>query len=148
MTSHAIPMFRSTATRILAQAATGRFAASATRNYARILHTPSTFASSSPRGRRIARRTFSATTRTGRKCPACGSPLPTPLPACSNCDYIAPLSQSSTYYEILGLPEDANKFDVDPKVLKDCFRQLQRVIHPDKWSNKGPVGHSFACVSI
>ena len=34
-------------------------------------------------------------------------------------------------------------FDVDVAALKNRFRGLQRVIHPDKWSNKGEVGYEI-----
>ncbi len=37
------------------------------------------------------------------------------------------------------IPYENNPFDVDPIVLKDRFRNLQRVIHPDKWSVGGSV---------
>lgn len=37
----------------------------------------------------------------------------------------------------MGLSYSPNPFVVDPSQLKDRFRDLQRVIHPDKWSGRG-----------
>ena len=76
-------------------------------------------------------------------CPQCSKPLPTPLPACPNCDYIARLSPSTSFFDILGVPYSQSPFEVDVALLKNRFRDLQRVIHPDKWSGKGEVSHNF-----
>ena len=73
-----------------------------------------------------------------KTCPACGAPLPTNLPACPSCYTIKPLPHDASLYEIMEIPEDV-RFDIDEDLLKRNFRQIQRVIHPDKWSSKGPV---------
>lgn len=142
MTSHLKAMFRSTATRALAAASARPTITSSKRankqtlcRAASVHHVPIVA--------QPGRRYFSETVHSVKKCPACGTPLPTPLPACTSCSYIAPLPRSTTYHELLGLPPSSNRFDVDPSMLKDRFRQLQRVIHPDKWSNHGPVRYSF-----
>lgn len=72
-------------------------------------------------------------------CPSCSTPLPTPLPACPHCAFIARLPPSATYYDIFDVPKDINAYDLDPHLLKDRFRDLQRVVHPDKWSGRDPV---------
>lgn len=76
-----------------------------------------------------------------KTCPSCSAPLPTNLPACPSCFTIQPLPQETSFYEILQIPEDV-RFDIDDDLLKRNFRQIQRVIHPDKWSSKGPVSTS------
>ncbi|GJE86120.1 co-chaperone Hsc20 [Phanerochaete sordida] len=71
------------------------------------------------------------------QCPKCSAPLPTTLPACPKCFFISRPSKSTTYFDIMGLSDSPNRFNVDPVDLKHRFRELQRVIHPDKWSGKG-----------
>ncbi|KAI0094895.1 Co-chaperone Hsc20 [Irpex rosettiformis] len=78
-----------------------------------------------------------------KSCPSCGAPLPTNLPACPSCFEIQPLPQDASLYEIMEIPEDV-RFDVDEDLLKRNFRQIQRVIHPDKWSSKGPGAYELA----
>src|ERR1700730_13352128 len=44
-----------------------------------------------------------------RHCASCGEPLPSPpLPACTRCGHIAPLSRDAvaTYYDLFDLPRD------------------------------------------
>ena len=73
------------------------------------------------------------------RCPSCSASLPTPLPACPKCFFISKPPSKTTYYDIMGLSYSPNPFEVDPAQLKGRFRDLQRVIHPDKWSGKGGV---------
>lgn len=44
----------------------------------------------------------------------------------------------------MGIPYDSNPFDVSPPELKERLRELQRIIHPDKWSVKGPDAQELA----
>ncbi|EGO02234.1 hypothetical protein SERLA73DRAFT_178082 [Serpula lacrymans var. lacrymans S7.3] len=71
-----------------------------------------------------------------KNCPSCGSPLPTPLPACPKCFYIARLHQSIPYHEVFGFPYDPNPFVVDTSTLKRRFHDAQRVCHPDAWATR------------
>lgn len=73
------------------------------------------------------------------QCPSCSAPLPTSLPACPQCFFIGRPSKATTYFDIMGLSNNLNPFNVDPVDLKHRYRELQRVIHPDKWSGKGNV---------
>ncbi|KAF8846381.1 Co-chaperone Hsc20 [Paxillus ammoniavirescens] len=69
-------------------------------------------------------------------CPSCGTKLPTTLPVCPKCDYIAKFQHSITYHELLGLPYEPNPFIVDSALLKRRFIEAQRVCHPDAWVTK------------
>ena len=82
------------------------------------------------------------------RCPSCSALLPTPLPACPQCFFVTKLPPTATFYDIMGLPYDSNPFEVDPAQLKNRFRELQRVIHPDKWSNKGEVRSPLFCIAL
>ena len=83
-----------------------------------------------------------------KACPSCSSPLPTPLPACPNCFNISRLPSTVSYHEIFGLPYDPNPFEVDIGVLRSRFRNLQRVIHPDKWSGKSNASLISYCLYV
>jgi len=92
------------------------------------------------------------------RCPKCNSPFPTTLPTCNKCSYISdvPSSLQADYFSLFGLPslvasgsgssneEDMNVdarnvFSVDPRELRNRFLQMQKLSHPDRWSQKGPV---------
>ena len=72
-------------------------------------------------------------------CPACSAPLPTALPVCPRCSFIAPVPDSMTYHEMLGTPYEPNPFVVNVPELKQQFRKVQAVVHPDRWVAKPPV---------
>ena len=44
-----------------------------------------------------------------------------------------------TYHEMLGTPYEPNPFVVDVAALKNQFRAVQAVVHPDRWVAKPPV---------
>ncbi|KAI0756981.1 Co-chaperone Hsc20 [Daedaleopsis nitida] len=69
-------------------------------------------------------------------CPTCSSPLPTALPVCTKCSYIAPIPESMTLHEMLGVSYEPNPFIVDVAALKNQFRAVQAVVHPDRWVAK------------
>ncbi|KAF9241385.1 hypothetical protein BU15DRAFT_44897 [Melanogaster broomeanus] len=69
-------------------------------------------------------------------CPSCGAKLPTALPVCPRCNYIARLHDSITYHELLGLPYEPNPFVVDSALLKRRFLEAQKICHPDAWATK------------
>ncbi|KAG2159860.1 uncharacterized protein EDB93DRAFT_1112307 [Suillus bovinus] len=78
----------------------------------------------------------SVVTSLTKTCPSCGTILPTALPACPNCNYIARIHDSISYHDILGLPYEPNPFVVDAALLKRRFIEAQRVSHPDAWATK------------
>jgi len=41
-----------------------------------------------------------------------------------------------TYHEMLGVPYEPNPFVVDTVAIKQELRQLQTVVHPDRWVGK------------
>ncbi|KAI1797889.1 Co-chaperone Hsc20 [Ganoderma leucocontextum] len=82
------------------------------------------------------KRTLTSRSDRPKRCPSCSTPLPSSLPVCPNCFYIAPIPESMTYHEILGTPYEPNPFVVDPRQLKDQFRAAQAVVHPDRWVRK------------
>ena len=85
------------------------------------------------------KRTLTSSPGTPKRCPSCSTPLPSSLPVCPKCFYIAPIPESMTYYEMLGTPYEPNPFVVDPRHLKDQFRAAQAVVHPDRWVGKQEV---------
>ncbi|KAI0655088.1 Co-chaperone Hsc20 [Cubamyces menziesii] len=90
------------------------------------------------------RRNYSDTSSRPKTCPSCSAPLPTALPVCSNCSYIAPIPESMTYHEMLGTPYEPNPFAVDVRQLKNQFRAVQAVVHPDRWVSRPPEQQAIA----
>ncbi|KAI0778195.1 Co-chaperone Hsc20 [Trametes elegans] len=84
-----------------------------------------------------------ASTRT-RTCPSCSAPLPTALPVCTSCSYIEPIPKSMSYHEMLGTSYEPNPFVVDVQQLKQQFRAVQAVVHPDRWVSKPPEQQAMA----
>ncbi|KAL4070933.1 hypothetical protein J3A83DRAFT_4093958 [Scleroderma citrinum] len=72
-------------------------------------------------------------------CLSCGAQLPTRLPVCPSCNYIAGVHRSIPYHELLGLPYNPNPFVVDTAVLKRQYLDAQRICHPDAWATKSEV---------
>lgn len=52
---------------------------------------------------------------------------------CEHCRIIQKPSETENYFSIFGLKE---KFNLDQVQLTNKFRQLQNLVHPDKFSNK------------
>jgi hypothetical protein len=76
-------------------------------------------------------------------CPSCSRPLPSPVPACTNCWNIFSLPPDISHHELLGLSYEPNPFSVDLSALKHQFRQAQAVCHPDAWASKGAVSFCY-----
>ncbi|EMD42054.1 hypothetical protein CERSUDRAFT_147569 [Gelatoporia subvermispora B] len=66
-------------------------------------------------------------------CPRCSASLPTPLFVCPKCYYISDVSPEMSYHEMLSVPYEPNPFVVSNLELKRRLRELQSVIHPDRW---------------
>ncbi|KZW03647.1 hypothetical protein EXIGLDRAFT_600499 [Exidia glandulosa HHB12029] len=79
------------------------------------------------------RRFLSASART---CPKCGAPLPTALPACPACRFIAPVAPDTSWHQLLDQPDARNPFAVDRKALRAAFLRAQQVCHPDVWAGQ------------
>ena len=73
--------------------------------------------------------------RSLEKCWKCGEGTQD-LFFCGSCGVIQP-ARDVDYFEVLGFPV---KFDLDPAQLTQQFRQLQRKLHPDKFTQKSQVG--------
>ncbi|KAG1864207.1 hypothetical protein DFJ58DRAFT_205689 [Suillus subalutaceus] len=86
----------------------------------------------------------SVVTSLTKTCPSCGTILPTALPVCPNCNYIARIHDSISYHDILGLPYEPNPFVVDAALLKRRFIEGQRVSHPDAWATKSELQRDIA----
>ncbi|XP_008191980.2 iron-sulfur cluster co-chaperone protein HscB [Tribolium castaneum] len=52
---------------------------------------------------------------------------------CEQCNYIQSPPEKDNYFKIFELEE---KFSIDPKQLTSKYRQMQGLLHPDKFSNK------------
>jgi molecular chaperone HscB len=82
-----------------------------------------------------------------KDCPSCGAPLPTLLPACPKCRFIASIPQEVPRHEVFNL-DYSNPFEVDEGNTKNTFRRLQKVVHPDLWSASDKVRiHDMSLVS-
>ncbi|KAH9937696.1 uncharacterized protein B0H18DRAFT_1206488 [Fomitopsis serialis] len=91
------------------------------------------------------RRAYAAAS-TPRSCPQCSAPLTTPLPVCTKCYWISNIPAEMTYHEMLGVPYEPNPFVVDTVAIKQELRQLQTVVHPDRWVGKERVKQDAAAV--
>ncbi|KAJ8489775.1 hypothetical protein ONZ51_g2746 [Trametes cubensis] len=49
-----------------------------------------------------------------------------------------------TYHEMLGTPYEPNPFTVDVQQLKNQFRAVQAVVHPDRWVSRPPEQQAIA----
>ncbi|KAG7450509.1 uncharacterized protein BT62DRAFT_518448 [Guyanagaster necrorhizus] len=72
-----------------------------------------------------------------RSCPVCHQPLPSSLPACSNCGSITNIPSDINYYHVLGFEYNPSQFHVDQGLLRSHFRHAQIACHPDAWTSKG-----------
>ncbi|EDV40027.2 uncharacterized protein Dana_GF24163 [Drosophila ananassae] len=52
---------------------------------------------------------------------------------CSDCGHLQDVDATINYFDLLSFP---TKFPVEPQKLTKSFRQLQTLVHPDKFSNK------------
>jgi len=84
---------------------------------------------------------YSVVTSLTKACPSCGATLPTALPVCPSCNYIARIHDSISYHDRMGLPYEPNPFVVDAALLKRRFLEAQRISHPDAWATKSEVSH-------
>nr|XP_054766985.1 iron-sulfur cluster co-chaperone protein HscB-like [Lytechinus pictus] len=60
---------------------------------------------------------------------------------CASCNMIQPLEDGLNHFQIMGMEE---KFDVEVQDLTNCFRNLQRLLHPDKFSNKSETEQNYS----
>ncbi|KAI0348061.1 Co-chaperone Hsc20 [Trametopsis cervina] len=138
-------MFRLTVTSVRRACATAAFRRTTTRSLSShiLLRQPHLSPSTRPIPAVIRRNFSDDVSQSTKKCSSCGAPLPTNLPACPSCFTITPLDAKMSYYEIMDIPDD-KPFSIDTAALKKNFRHVQRVIHPDKWSSKGPDAQLLA----
>ncbi|KAH8364306.1 hypothetical protein KR084_005818 [Drosophila pseudotakahashii] len=52
---------------------------------------------------------------------------------CSNCGHLQDVNTGINYFELLSFP---TQFSLESQKLTKSFRQLQTIVHPDKYSNK------------
>jgi molecular chaperone HscB len=52
---------------------------------------------------------------------------------CGSCSTIQPPVERGTYFSMFDLPQ---RFVTDQRLLKDSFRRLQKLLHPDKFNQK------------
>lgn len=55
---------------------------------------------------------------------------------CEECTHLQEPEEDTTYFDIMGLPQ---RFKVNVASLSKKFRQLQNLLHPDKFINKSKV---------
>ncbi|XP_023304500.2 iron-sulfur cluster co-chaperone protein HscB [Lucilia cuprina] len=55
------------------------------------------------------------------------------LMICPHCGHLQDVNTEINYFDLLDFPQ---KFDLETQLLTKRFRQLQTVVHPDKFSNK------------
>ena len=54
---------------------------------------------------------------------------------CSKCDKIQKVKQNVNYYSLLKM-DDSMTYDIDKKQLSEHYHNLQKLMHPDRFSNK------------
>jgi molecular chaperone HscB len=74
-------------------------------------------------------------------CPSCGTSLPTTLPACPKCRWIDTLDGTVRRHDVFEVPY---AYSVDQTAVKQAFRKLQRVVHPDLWADSDHVSASVS----
>lgn len=52
---------------------------------------------------------------------------------CEECSYIQNPYQTKNYFKVMDMEE---KFDLDNKLLRQKYKSMQTLLHPDKFSNK------------
>jgi len=52
------------------------------------------------------------------------------------CGVVQPPVAERSYFDIMGIKES---FDIEPNELTEKYRSLQRILHPDKYSQKCDV---------
>ncbi|KDQ63554.1 hypothetical protein JAAARDRAFT_169505 [Jaapia argillacea MUCL 33604] len=80
----------------------------------------------------------SSNSQPSKICPQCSTPLPTALPLCPKCSYIANIPSTTPYHDLFNLNSGHNPFIVDTGLLKRRFLEAQRLCHPDTWAVKAP----------
>uniref|UniRef100_A0A6B2LEW1 J domain-containing protein n=1 Tax=Arcella intermedia TaxID=1963864 RepID=A0A6B2LEW1_9EUKA len=76
-------------------------------------------------------------------CWYCGSTHP-PVTGffCDECGYVQPLScVRCSFFDFFSLPAS---FEIDTKLLQDRFRQLQKKLHPDRFTRKSEKERKFS----
>jgi len=53
-----------------------------------------------------------------------------------DCGVVQPPLAARSYFDVMGVEET---FDIDPAELTEKYRSLQRILHPDKYSQKCDV---------
>uniref|UniRef100_A0A1I8NNR7 J domain-containing protein n=1 Tax=Stomoxys calcitrans TaxID=35570 RepID=A0A1I8NNR7_STOCA len=72
------------------------------------------------------------TTAIANKCWNCKKEVPQDM-TCSHCHHLQDVNSEVNYFELLQFPQS---FALETSALTKRFRQLQSVVHPDKFSNK------------
>jgi molecular chaperone HscB len=87
-----------------------------------------------------------STTSSLHRCPQCGASLPTYLPLCTACSFIAPIQPSTSSRDLLlqNLEPGQNPFVIDGKALRNAFLRAQQVCHPDAWATAPPQAQRLA----
>ncbi|XP_071955739.1 iron-sulfur cluster co-chaperone protein HscB-like [Antedon mediterranea] len=60
---------------------------------------------------------------------------------CESCKMIQPCQENIDYFQRMSL---LKSFDIDTKELTQTFRNFQRLLHPDKFSQKSPKEQEFS----
>ncbi|KAF8350061.1 hypothetical protein F5887DRAFT_877382 [Amanita rubescens] len=97
-----------------------------------------------PLAARLTHRLFFHSKSLPASCPSCHTPLPSALPACTNCWTISNVPENVTHHQLFALPYDPNPFSVNLPLLRRRFLRAQTTCHPDAWSSKGPHKQDIA----
>ena len=74
-------------------------------------------------------------------CWQCNSSIERPHPICSNCGCVLPPNPNQTYFQLFELQ---TRFDLSTSKLRESYRALQRVIHPDRVAGASERERRFA----
>lgn len=68
------------------------------------------------------------------ECRTCGETAPQDAHFCPNCEHILALRSRGDYFTFMGL---TRRLQIEPRELKQRFRELSRRLHPDYFYNAG-----------
>ncbi|CAL8104602.1 unnamed protein product [Calicophoron daubneyi] len=86
-------------------------------------------------------RLFHCTSLSSRKCWECGDVL-TACDCFCKCGKIQPVGQTLTYFDALGYPHPC--VEIEPHELTQRFREVQKRLHPDKFTQKSSYEQKLA----
>lgn len=84
--------------------------------------------------------TMMGTTSQNTTCWNCSKNIKTSTLFCEFCSSLQPVDMTQDFFQILGVKRSYNIKSVELKDLRQKFRNLQTLLHPDKFTSNSKVG--------